>query len=85
MYFRQIKPVWKREKLKWEREKKFQTESYMRYVITPAQTATKKDILITGRYAQHVPAQDARIKNTVHQQGGWGATLRYSLCSESRR
>lgn len=47
----------------------------MRYVITPVQFATKRDILITERYALYVRAQAARIKSTVCQQGVSAANL----------
>jgi hypothetical protein len=59
---------WLREDIKWKKEKKFQAKKYMRCVIIHVQLATKRDILITGRYALFVLAQVARIKSTVNQQ-----------------
>ncbi len=52
----------------------------MRCVITPVQFATKRDILITRRYALYVQARAARIKSTVYQQGGSVANLSFSFC-----
>jgi hypothetical protein len=71
-----------KENIKWKKEKEFQAESYMRFVITPAQTAIKKDILITGRCALHVLGQVAGTKSTVHRQGGSGATLSFNLIAK---
>jgi hypothetical protein len=52
----------------------------MRCVITLVQFATKRDILLTRRYALDVQARVARINSTVYQQGVSVANLSFSLC-----
>jgi hypothetical protein len=83
MYSRQSKILYEKGGIlngrRKRKEKKFQAKEYMRCVITPVQFATKRDILITRRYALYVQVRVARIKSTVYRQEVSVANLSFSL------